>query len=161
MDGMKIKEYPQFQDDDEIGLLAVEQNGLAIEHLSERVKKIWKVAFSALLENGMALQFLMGLSSERGTLYERSWTIGETAIRQNWEALKLLAPYSSHPKNTYYIGNYSILKHAAKQTQNREALKFAQEYANKLDKNTQKELIEQIEKSIKAVNKHLDNEIKN
>lgn len=37
MDGMKIKEYPQFQDDDEIGLLAVEQNGLAIEHLSERV----------------------------------------------------------------------------------------------------------------------------
>jgi hypothetical protein len=54
---LDLKNYPEAQDDNELVLIAVKKNGLALEFASERLRNDYDIVLCAVKKNGLALEF--------------------------------------------------------------------------------------------------------
>lgn len=55
--GLLLENYPELQNDKDFVLIAVRQNGLALQFASEELRSDKEVVLEAVNENGFALQF--------------------------------------------------------------------------------------------------------
>ena len=55
--GMKLKNYPAFNNDEEVVLAAVSKDGFSLEFASERLKNDKKIVLAAASKHGYALKF--------------------------------------------------------------------------------------------------------
>ena len=76
-----LKDYVEFQDDEEIVNVAVKKNGLALEFASSRLQNNYNMVMTAVSKNGLALQFA---SKELRSNFE----IVNAAVKSNGLALQ-------------------------------------------------------------------------
>ena len=56
-DGLELRKYPEFQDNEEVVLLAVKENGFALEFASKRLQNKKEIVIEAVKEDCEALYY--------------------------------------------------------------------------------------------------------
>ena len=76
-----LKDYVEFQDDEEIVNIAVKKNGLALKFASSRLQNNYNIAMTAVSKNGLALEFV-------SEVLRGNFEIVNAAIKSNGLALQ-------------------------------------------------------------------------
>ena len=79
-DGYNLYKLKDFQNDKDVVLAAVQQNGFALKYASEELKKDREIVLAAVRQNGYALEYASELKKDREIVL--------AAVRQNGYALE-------------------------------------------------------------------------
>jgi hypothetical protein len=141
--GLEIQYFPDLQNNFDICITAVRQNGMALEYCSEDMQSNRDICFWAVEQNGMALQFVLydfendnceiayeavtqnGMALEFAENCNQDYGVCEEAVKQNGLALQFCENDLIHDIDIYDFENdYCAIAYQAV-TQNGMALEFS------------------------------------